>query len=176
MSDRAERIRENATFEVECPSWNRYLLRMGSSRDVMMLTGEIPVDPEFIPEGMEADQEDGAAILSVQARQAENTKLLVRAEFFCREWVVDPIIDFTVKHDEKPADKDAVGHWEVPAKDLTHMFLAWVRVSSGRATREQAADYDKYMKFFRDGLGTGESGRPGTEVLDEAEQSGGDKG
>lgn len=155
MSSRAEKIRKRATFPVECPSGNEYLLRKGSPREVMMLTGEIPVEKSLVPEGA-ADEDAVKKPPELAANDSE--RALGIARMFAERYVVDPKIVF-VEYPAGGAGNEAA-YWQMSG-DVTHLLQEWVKVCMGVAKPED-------LRPFRDRLGSGEPGPAGAEIPSDA--------
>jgi len=158
MSDRAARIKKAATFEVECPSGNKYLVRKGSPEEIMMLTGEIPIPPDLLPEGAgEAD----ALNQPPQIKAEEENRNLALSRLFCGRYVIDPVIVFEdykreqVFSDgpfgvspEKVADAEAkehaneVAYWQVSG-DVTYLVQKWAQACMGIVDPKELESFRK---------------------------------
>ncbi len=155
---RAEAIAKAAEFEIECPSGNKYLVRKGSPREVMTLTGEVPVEKALLPES--ATEEDALntpqPVLSDEATKGLNT-----SRNFLERYCLDPVVVF-IEHPAKgdPAKGEAA-YWQVSG-DVTHLVNVWVRVCMGELKPEGGS------VPFRDGNGGGDSGPTGSEIRDPA--------
>ena len=134
MSERAERIRKNTTFEVEVEaSGNRYVLRKGEPGELVKLGMEIPVPTELatnaapMPEGQEGIAITSAKPEAIADRESEQG--LRQAQAFAKHFIVDPPVEF-VSHPTEPSE-GAVAYWMI-FPDIAALINAWAEYCGGK--------------------------------------------
>ena len=155
---RAEAIAASAEFEIECPSGNKYLVRKGSPEEVMMLTGEIPVDKTLLPESV---TEDGALNTPKPEVDKKLTQALEVSRRFLKLYTIDPTVIFVDWPEKGDPAKREVAYWQVSG-DVTHMVNIWTEVCMGQRKPEGGS------VPFRDGDSGGDTGPAGSEIRDDA--------